>query len=204
MRLGRVEATGGFFLLLAWLNYLDRSLLVPLALSACALHELGHICAIRLLGGEIKGLRLTAIGAELLLDGPLSYWQEGLSALAGPAVNLFLSLAFCGLQGGVTFAGLNLVLALFNLLPVGRLDGGRAVHCTLSLLAGPELALRARRWLDGLCTAGALSAGAFLAFFRGNVTLLLAALWLAALMARQNISPHFRNKACQRDGKKVQ
>ena len=29
---GRVEATGGFLLLVAWLNYLDRSLLVPLAL----------------------------------------------------------------------------------------------------------------------------------------------------------------------------
>ena len=37
MRLGRVEVTGGFLLLTAWLNYLDRQGVVPLALLACAL-----------------------------------------------------------------------------------------------------------------------------------------------------------------------
>ena len=45
MRLGRVEVTGGFLLLTAWLNYLDRQGVVPLALLACALHELGHWAA---------------------------------------------------------------------------------------------------------------------------------------------------------------
>ena len=30
---GRVEVTGGFLLLVAWLNYLDRSFVVPLALA---------------------------------------------------------------------------------------------------------------------------------------------------------------------------
>ena len=43
MRLGRVEVTGGFLLLTAWLNYLDRQGVVPLALLVCALHELSLI-----------------------------------------------------------------------------------------------------------------------------------------------------------------
>ena len=38
MRLGRVEVTGGFLRLLAWLNYLDRSFLLPMDLAACAAH----------------------------------------------------------------------------------------------------------------------------------------------------------------------
>ena len=54
-------------MLLAWLNYIDRAFLVPMTLIACALHELGHVAAIRLLGGSVKGVRLTAIGAELVL-----------------------------------------------------------------------------------------------------------------------------------------
>lgn len=198
MRLGRIEVTGGFLLLLAWLNYLDRSFLVPMALAACAAHELGHIAAIRLLGGTIKEIRLTAIGAELVLAGPLAYWQEGLSALAGPGINLLLALASCHFT--LTFAGLNLALALFNLLPVGRLDGGRAVYCTLALLAGPGAADRAGRWLDCLCTAGVAVAGLLLMLRCGNITLLLAAFWLLAIFLRQNIG----NKACQRGGKKVQ
>lgn len=198
MRLGRIEVTGGFLLLLAWLNYLDRSFLVPMALAACAAHELGHVAAIRLLGGTIKEIRLTAIGAELVLARPLAYWQEGLSALAGPGINLLLALAGCHFT--LTFAGLNLALALFNLLPVGRLDGGRAVYCTLALLAGPGAADRAGRWLDCLCTAGVTAAGLLLTLRCGNITLLLAALWLLAVFLRQNIG----NKACQRGGKKVQ
>ena len=75
---GRVEVTGGFLLLVAWLNYLDRSFVVPLALAACGVHELGHIFVIRRMGGAIRGIRLTAVGAELILSRPLGYWQEGL------------------------------------------------------------------------------------------------------------------------------
>ena len=198
MRLGRIEVTGGFFLLLAWLNYLDRSFLVPMALAACTAHELGHIAAIRLLGGSVKEVRLTAIGAELVLERPLAYWQEGLSALAGPGVNLLLALAGC--RFSLTFAGLNLALALFNLLPVGRLDGGRALYCTLALLAGPGLADLVGRWLDCLCTASVTAAGLFLALWGGNITLLPAACWLLAVFLRQNIG----NRTCQRGGKKVQ
>ena len=204
IRMGRVEATGGFFLLLAWLNYLDRTLVVPMALAACAAHELGHIIVIRLAGGGVKGMRLTAVGAELILDRPLSYWQEGLAALAGPGANLLLALIFCGFKGAAVFAGLNLALAAFNLLPVGRLDGGRALYCALALLAGPAAADRAGRWLDCLCTAGALGVGALLAVCRGNITLLLIAFWLLALIFRQNFYSFHQNKPCQRGRKKVQ
>ena len=76
MRWGRVEATAGFFLLVAWMNYWDSQCLVPAALLACALHELGHYGVIRLLGRDVKLVRLTAIGAEMAVDRPLDYWRE--------------------------------------------------------------------------------------------------------------------------------
>ena len=97
-------------------------------------------------------------------------------------VNLLLALLCCQFSWGLSFAGLNLVLALFNLLPIGRLDGGRALYCTLALLAGPGLAAGARSWLDLLCTAAALAAGLALAAVWGNVTLLLAGLWMLAVL----------------------
>lgn len=172
--------TGGFLLLLAWLNYLDRSLLIPMAVLACAAHELGHFFVIRALGKNVKHIYLTAVGAEMVLSGPLGYWQEGVSALAGPGVNLLLAWICCGFEEGLAFAGLNLMLALFNLLPVGRLDGGRALRCTLALLGGPNLAERVGGCLDCLCAAGSLAAGVWLALFGGNISLLLVALWLLA------------------------
>ena len=180
IRLGRVEITGGCFLLLAWLNYLDRDALLPMALAACAAHELGHLAAVRLLGGSVKQIRLTAVGAEIVLSEPLGYWQEGASALAGPGVNLLLALGCCGSGRWAAFAGLNLVLALFNLLPVGGLDGGRALYCTLALLAGPDWSARICGWLDRGGTAAVLALGLLTASLGGSLTLLAVSIWLLA------------------------
>ena len=180
MRRGRGEVTGGFLLLAAWLNYLDDQGIVPLALGFCALHELGHLLAIRLAGGRVRRLSITAVGAEMEVDRCLSYGRECLAALAGPAVNLLLALLLCRLPGGELAAGLNLVLACFNLLPVGRLDGGRALGCFLAWRLGPEAAWRLGRRLDRLLVGGLLAAGILLARVGNSVTLLLTALWLAA------------------------
>lgn len=181
MKLGNLEATGGFFLLMAWLNYLDRQMILPLALAACMLHELGHYLAIYTMGGSVKQIRLTAVGAEMVVARPLGYWQEGLAALAGPAVNLLLARLFCRWEHGALFAGLNLVLGCFNLLPIGCLDGGRALHCALCLLCGPGTAQWAGGWLSRVFSALILAGGILLLSDAGNVTLLCVALWLLTL-----------------------
>lgn len=203
MRFGRVNVGCSFLLLTAWLNYLDRSSLVPLGLLACAVHELGHLLVIRLAGGDIKEIRLTAIGAEMVLDRPMGYLQEGASALAGPAANLLAALLFCELPEGQLFSGMNLVLACFNMLPVGRLDGGRALSCTLSLLAGPDLASWAVERLGMLCAAGLLGAGLMTAGSGGNLTLLLVSFWLAAAAVRGEQIAKGRKRTCHRNRKQV-
>lgn len=181
MRWGRVEVTWGFCLAAAWINYLDRQRIFPLALAACVLHELGHYAAIHRLGGGVKELRLTAVGAEMKLDSPLGYCQEGLAALAGPGVNLLAALLFCRWPWGRTFSGLNLALGCFNLLPVSVMDGGRAMACTLSLLAAPEVAGAVSGVMDRAVTAAMLACGLLLAGAKGNFTMLLVALWLGAM-----------------------
>ena len=178
MRFGRVEVTGSFLLLAALANFLDRQGLIPLALTACLFHEVGHYVTIRGIGEDIKAIRLTAIGAEMVLARPLGYWQEGLVALAGPAVNLLLALFGCAVPGGAPFAGLNLVLAGVNFIPVGRLDGGRALHCTLALLWGKNLAERVGWILDRVCVTGLLVLGSALVRQGGTITLLLVATWM--------------------------
>lgn len=178
MRLGRAEVTPGFLLLLAWANYLDRQLLLPMILTACVCHELGHYTVIRLLGNNIKGICLSAIGASIPLVEPFGYISEILASAAGPGVNLLLARIFSVSEVGTIFAGINLVLAGFNLLPIGSLDGGRIFNCSMSLLLGPYHADRIKFYLDRILGLMLISAAVILFLRWGNPTLLLGALWL--------------------------
>lgn len=162
---------------MAWLNYCDTQNLLPAALCAAAAHELGHLAAIWAAGGQVSRLRLTAVGAELRLEGTLSYGRELLCALAGPLVNLLLALEAARL-GAVVFAGLNLVLGLFNLLPVSALDGGRALSCLTALLLGPERARQLLVCIDTVLAAALLACGSAVLETGGSVTLLLVAVWM--------------------------
>ncbi|MBO5340407.1 MAG: site-2 protease family protein [Oscillospiraceae bacterium] len=186
LRWGRVEVTGGFLLLLAWLNYRDtQGLLLP-ALGAACIHELGHWAAIRLLGGCVDGLRLCAAGAEMRLSGSMSYCRELLCALAGPAVNLLLALAAARLGGerGFVFAGMNLALGCFNLLPLSVLDGGRCLVCVAEPLLGPDRMQQVQRIVDRAAAALVLVGGIVILGAGGNVTLLVIALWLCCVQGK--------------------
>ena len=186
--------SGGALLLLAALYYLDGQGVLPLALGACALHEGGHWLAIRALGGRVAALRITCVGAEMRLSArlPLGYGAQIIAALAGPCANLLAAWAAArtGTEAGYCFAGLNLALAAFNLLPAAPLDGGRVLWCVLALLAGRERAEEVVPLLSAALSGG-LACGALLLLWqgRGNLTLLITALWLLAAPAA-----HLRGK----------
>ena len=180
MRWGRVEVTGGFLLVMAWLNYTDTQRLLPAALCAAAAHELGHWVAICLLGGRVCRLRLSAVGAEMVLERSLSYGRECFCALAGPAVNLLLAVCFSrgAQEWTLVFAGLNLALALFNLLPLPALDGGRALLCVTCQFADPVAAQGVCRWVERAAMVFLCLLGGMCVCWGGAVTLPLCALWL--------------------------
>lgn len=177
LRWGRVEVTGGFLLLMAWLNFCDTQGLLPLGVFAAGAHELGHWLVIRLCGAHVTRLRLSAVGAQMRVAGTLSYPAELCCALAGPAVNLLLAFA-AARHGRLVFAGMNLAQGLFNLLPVGVLDGGRVLRCIWSMAGGPDGAARAQSWLDRGLAAAALAVGASVADRGGGVTLCIIGGWL--------------------------
>ena len=186
MRIRRVEVTPGFLLVAALLYYLDRDNVLLWSALACALHELGHWAMIRLCGGEVALLRLSASGAELRLSARhrLGHGAHCLCALAGPGVNLALAFlapaagAACG-EGWDLFSGVNLSLAAFNLLPVRQLDGGRALWHLAAGLWGERCGARAVRWSSAVTLAALTAAGAAQFWLTGyNFTLLLTTLWL--------------------------
>lgn len=167
---------------------------------AALIHELGHLAAAVACGVRITGMRLDLFGARLELPGLLSYRQELLVALGGPAANLltatvlFRAWTACGcpvcgaspsLSGWALLLGVllpaSLGLCVVNLLPVATLDGGRILSCLLSLTLGADAARRVLRllslflltllWL--LSVYALLRAGQFLSLFVFSFSLLV-------------------------------
>lgn len=167
---------------------------------AALIHELGHLAAAVACGVRITGMRLDLFGARLELPGLLSYRQELLVALGGPAANLltatvlFRAWTACGcpvcgaspsLSGWALVLGVllpaSLGLCAVNLLPVASLDGGRILSCLLSLTLGADAARRVLRllslfllsllWL--LSVYALLRAGQFLSLFVFSFSLLV-------------------------------
>ena len=171
----RLDLTPGFpaFLVAVW--YFDRCGIFWPFLAAMTVHELAHAAVLLLLGGRIESVRLSFAQVELR-TGLLSDRTELWSTAAGPGINLLCGWLFR--RWMPAFAAVSLLLALFNLLPVWPLDGGRLLRTllrmrwgaagvnasqTLGLLFGLGLlggaVFAARRWDAGVwpaVTAGAL------------------------------------------------
>lgn len=103
-------------------------------LCSVVLHELGHWLVLKACGFPLQRLQITALGC-IMQTPPLPYRIEGICALAGPAVNLLLF--SLGLHWNAGFSLVNLTLAVFNLLPLWPLDGGRFLRAVLQDLLAP-------------------------------------------------------------------
>ncbi len=121
-------------------------LLLAVALFACILaHELGHALLALRFGGQVSSITLMLLGGISELRGlPRTPRTEGLVAAAGPLVSLALSgLAWLGylvipgpadLRFGLYYLGqINVVIAIFNLLPAFPMDGGRVLRAILAV-----------------------------------------------------------------------
>jgi Zn-dependent protease/CBS domain-containing protein len=167
-------------------------LLVALGLFlGVLLHELGHAFTARAFGARVSSITLTFFGGISEIPSmPRPGWKEAVVAGMGPGVSLVLAgLAYLGSQlvnGTVhpeldlslkLLAGINLMLAAFNLLPAFPLDGGRVLRSLLTpnlgRLRATEIAARVGQGLAVLLGV--------LAIF-GNLFLLIIAflIWMMA------------------------
>ncbi|WP_241242992.1 M50 family metallopeptidase [Paenibacillus whitsoniae] len=104
-------------------------------------HELGHLTAANGFGWRVQEVQLLPFGGVLVVDelGTASTREELIVALSGPLQHVWMigaALLMKSLELGSAnwwdfFIDANVMIALFNLLPVLPLDGGKVMQCLL-------------------------------------------------------------------------
>lgn len=144
-----------------WLGAGWRVLLIILFFVCVVLHELGHSLTAMRYGVRVPRILLMPIGGMAEFDRlPRQPAAELLITAAGPAVNFVIAallvpivwISFWSEQGVAAYSVMdllinltlaNLVMGIFNLLPVFPMDGGRILR---ALLAIKLTYLRATYW----------------------------------------------------------
>lgn len=154
------------------------------------IHELGHMAAAKSFGWRIRSVQLLPFGGvvESEESGTVPAREEIIVALAGPAQHvwmiamapLFVHMGLWDAVWANYFIEGNLMIGLFNLLPIPPLDGGRILqalvsywisyHRTLTLCAG-----------TGMILSGGMALAAMLFTGSGGIRLNLLAVGLFLL-----------------------
>ena len=156
------------------------------------IHEFGHALACRQTGGEANRIMLWPLGGVAFVRPPARPGAELWSIAAGPLVNVALIpvlelLRAYAEQAGWAFTSpdtyrlieatryINLLLLIFNMLPIYPLDGGQILR---SLLWFPLGRIRSLQIASALGIVGAVAGGAAAYLWRPSIWMVVLAFFL--------------------------
>lgn len=112
---------------------------VIISLLSSGLHEMGHLYFMFLFRQRVNSVTFGAFGVRIdrQMSAALSYKKEAVIALGGILVNFiiaFTGILFYYLWGSIfalKLTAVNIIIALFNMIPLDTLDIGRVLRYTL-------------------------------------------------------------------------
>lgn len=178
-----IELSFWFFAIIALFAAVNADALLIYFMLPVVLHELGHFLAMAVCRIKIKAVKFTAFGVEIKKAGKYKLNKEIAVSLGGITANLALALglylfAFKSMRI-MLLISVNLVIALFNLLPIGNLDGGEIAKTVSEYFFKPRLAYMLSRIFSFAALVPLFAAAIFLVLLpERNFTLLLISVYL--------------------------
>ena len=127
----------------------DKTGLIVPTLLAVFFHEMGHLLCMWAKGVAPKRIKLIPTSVQITAPSLSSFKKDIAVSLCGPLFNiiifftLYLNFLLYKNYEILIFALINLLIAIFNLLPLKGLDGGKILHSVISLKSGTEKADKA-------------------------------------------------------------
>ncbi len=174
-----------FSAVIAFLLATDRTGLIIPTLFASLIHEGGHLFGMWLCECQPKAIRLIPTSIQIVRGFSSRPQGETAIALLGPAANLtvFLCLLLNYFlfenEAVLIFSLLNLILAIFNLLPVTGLDGGTVLKNIIAKKTDLYTAERKVRIITLILSALLFFAGIYILLSgKFNISVFIMALYL--------------------------
>lgn len=140
-----IHFTTFIFLIICWYN--KNIDILAISYTSIIIHELAHLVAALLIGLKISHITLYPFGVNLKLKNRIVYslTDEIILYTSGPLINAVMAILFIPyLKNGNlwnTFYWNNLMLFLFNLLPIMPMDGGVILNKILTHRVGHNLSV---------------------------------------------------------------
>lgn len=102
------------------------------------MHEIAHILMALSLKVDMQEVILLPIGVNAKYSSYLSPWKELLISLAGPLASFLFALFF----REKTYSMMNLLIGIFNLIPLYPMDGGRIIRSFLNIFFSKNITMK--------------------------------------------------------------
>lgn len=168
------------------------------------LHEMGHLVCGLILGFKPKALKIMPLGISIefsvicndynkkVKNANILSLKKMIIALAGPITNFILVSIFLILKKHINpfwcnqIIYANILIAIFNLLPIYPLDGGRCIKLLIHILRGNKQSREYTNQISNICVILITMISSIGIYYYKNIAILLILIYLWILVIIEN------------------
>lgn len=162
------------------------------------IHELIHMITGLVLGMNPYIFNIMPFGASIsfkedansynkkIIKGNMNNIKRLLIAITAPLANIILGILFSFNFKYILITYINIILALFNLLPIYPLDGGRIIKEILTILHGRRKALEYINIISNITLTIITIISIFFCYMSKSILLLISIIYLIYIRRKEN------------------